>query len=128
MDNVLNNEVSVLGNYNNVPTTITSNNLAVDMIDGLVVSKSADKMVWADGTLTYTVTIDNQTTETYSAPVVTDNLDITKVSFVADSVYIDDVKATSEEYSYNDNGTLTVNLTDIAPSSQKKITFQVTKK
>lgn len=128
METILNNEVSVLGTYNEIPTTITSDVLAVTMIDGLTVVKTADKTVWADGTLTYTITIDNQTTGTFTSPVVTDVLDITKINFVADSVYIDDVKAEQSAYTYNEDGTLTITLTDIAASSQKKITFQVTKK
>lgn len=42
---------------------------------------------------------------------------------------IDDVKATSEQYTYaEDTGTLTVKLSDIAPTSSTKVTFQVTKK
>lgn len=129
METILNNEVSVLGNYGDVPTTLQSQVLAVTLIDGLTVNKVADKMVWADGELTYTITVDNQTDKDYTTPVITDVLDITKVDFVADSVYIDGTLATSEEYTYDSTtGTLTVKLSDIAPTSSKKITFQVTKK
>ena len=42
-------------------------------------------MVWADGTLTFTIEVDNQTEKSYTAPVITDALDINIVSFVAGS-------------------------------------------
>lgn len=45
----LSNIVSVLGNYNNIPTEINSDKLIVTMVDGLKVTMTADKMVWADG-------------------------------------------------------------------------------
>ncbi len=129
MEKELSNTVSVLGNYNEIPVTFSSEALVVTMLDGLTVTKTADKAVWADGLLTYTVTVDNQTTQNFTTPVITDILDITLVSFVPESVMIDDVKATSEQYTYaEDTGTLTVKLSDIAPTSSTKVTFQVTKK
>ena len=129
MEKELSNTVSVLGNYNEIPVTFSSEALVVTMLDGLTVTKTADKAVWADGHLTYTVTVDNQTTQNFTTPVITDILDITLVSFVPESVMIDDVKATSEQYTYaEDTGTLTVKLSDIAPTSSTKVTFQVTKK
>lgn len=99
------------------------------MISGLTITKTADKEVWADGLLTYTIVLDNEATETYSSPVVTNKIDTSLVTFVAGSVTIDETEAASSEYTYEESaGTLTVNLTDIATSSKKTITFQVTKK
>ncbi len=129
METTLNNTVSAVGNYNSIPTSITSLASVVTMISGLTITKTADKEVWADGLLTYTIVLDNEATETYTSPVVTDKIDTSLVTFVAGSVTIDGVEATSSEYTYEEStGTLTVNLTDIAPSSKKTITFQVTKK
>lgn len=129
MENILNNTAVVVGNYNDVPTTLTSEVSVVTLVKGLSIVKSADKEVWADGELTYTITVDNQTTVDFKAPVITDVLDGTLVSFVADSVTIDGVKATEEQYTYNEeNNTLTVNLSDIAPSGTKTVTFQVSQK
>ena len=129
METTLNNTVSAVGNYNSIPTSITSLASVVTMISGLTITKTADKEVWADGLLTYTIVLDNEATETYTSPVVTDKIDTSLVTFVTESVTIDGVEATSSEYTYEEStGTLTVNLTDIVPSSKKTITFQVAKK
>ena len=97
------------------------------MIDGLSISKVADKRVWADRLLTYTVTITNNTLKEYSSPVVQDTLDILLIDFVDSSVTVDGV--TSSAYTFSsDTGLLTINLDKIDASSSKVITFQVKKK
>ena len=127
--NELENTVTSVGNYNNIPTTLTSNTSKVNIISGLTLTKEADKQNWSDGYLTYIITIDNQTNQNYSSPVITDIIDTTLVEFVPDSVTIDNVKAPQEKYSYNDaNHTLTINLDDVTPSSSTTLTFQVEKK
>lgn len=129
MENELSNTVTALGTYNSIPTSITSDAVLVTMISGLTITKSADKTVWADGALTYTIKIDNQAQETYAVPVVTDILNGSLVSFVTGSVTIDGVKAEDNEYSFDTGtNTLKVTLTDIAAGGSKTITFQVTKK
>lgn len=129
METELSNTVSALGSYNSIPTSITSDAVLVTMISGLTITKSADKTVWADGALTYTIKIDNQAAETYTAPVVTDILNGTLVTFVDGSVTIDGTAATSSEYNFESGtNTLTVTLTDIPAGGSKTITFQVTKK
>ena len=95
MEKELTNTASVAGNYNEIPVTFSSDALVVTMLDGLTVTITADKTVWADGVLTYTITVNNETTENFTAPVVTDILDTTLVIFVSDSVTIDDVKASA---------------------------------
>ena len=125
----LNNTASAVGTYNEISTSLTSNVSVVNMVSGLSMTKSANKVNWADGFLTYTLTINNQSTETYVAPVITDVIDTTLVDFVEGSVMIDGVAATSGQFSYAaGTHTLTVNLTDIAPSATKTVTFQVSKK
>lgn len=127
MEKELSNIVSAVGNYDEIPTSITSVASVVTMIDGLSISKVADKRVWADGLLTYTVTITNNTLKEYSSPVVQDTLDILLIDFVDSSVTIDGV--TSSAYTYSsDTGLLTINLDKIDASSSKVITFQVKKK
>lgn len=129
METELSNTVSALGSYNSIQTSITSDAVLVTMISGLTITKSADKTVWADGALTYTIKIDNQAAEAYTAPVVTDILNGTLVSFVDGSVTIDGTTATSSEYNFESGtNTLTVTLTDIPAGGSKTITFQVTKK
>ena len=81
MENKLNNIVSVVRDYNEIATEINSNALVVVMINGLTVTKSADKMNWADGLLTFTVVINNETNETYKNPVISDILDTSLVTF-----------------------------------------------
>lgn len=129
MESELRNSVSSIGNYNSIPTSVTSATSVVTMVDGLSITKTADKQIWADSVLTYTIVIDNQTEKTYESPTVTDILDNNLIEFVDDSVTIDDVKATSSEYLYNDSEhKLIVNLEDLDPSSTKTIKFQVSKK
>ena len=129
METELRNTVSATGNINEIPTLINSVASVVTMLSGLTITKEADKTIWADGLLTYTITIANQTTLPYVSPVVTDILDTTLIEFVTDSVMIDGVKATADEAKYDaGTGTLTVNLSDIEAAGTKTITFQVTKK
>lgn len=125
----LSNTVSVLGNYNNIPTEISSEAVVVSMIDGLTVTKTADKMVWADGLLTYTIVINNKADLSYTSPVITDILDTTKVGFVNESVTINGVKAETSKYTYEEStGKLTITLDDITATGSTTITFQVSKK
>lgn len=129
MEKELNNTVTAVGNYNDVPTSITSAVSVVTMIDGLTIVKSSDKQNWADGNLTYTVIISNQAEKPYNSPEVKDVLDTSLVDFVENSVTIDGVAAEQSDYAYDDgSGTLTINLSDIAVSEVKTITFQVKKK
>ncbi len=122
------NTASAVGTYNGLPTEITSEAVAVQIIDGLTITKTADKESWGNGLLTYTISIQNTASESYVAPIVTDVIDTTLVNFVPDSVYIDDVKADNTQFNYNDTThTLTINLGDITSESSKKITFQVSK-
>lgn len=89
METELTNTVKAVGNYNNIPTSITSDALVVTMISGLTITKTADKSIWADGALTYTITINNQSTQSYTSPVITDIIDTRLVTFTPDSVTID---------------------------------------
>ncbi len=127
MENELNNVVSAVGNYNSIPTSITSNASVVVMIDGLTITMTANKSVWADGDLTYTIVINNGTEKAYENPVITDKLDTTLVEFIDGSVMIDGVAATSSEYTFNTD-TLTINLSTMNQNDTKTISFKVRKK
>lgn len=125
--NELNNIVTVVGNYNGIATTITSNNVVVNMIDGLTIIKSANKTNWADGNLEYTIVINNGTDTSYNEVKVTDVIDTNLVTFITDSVTINN--ASSSEYTYDaETGTLTINLSDVLPSGSSMVKFQVKKK
>ena len=129
MEKNLSNIASVLGNYNSIPTQITSEVLVVTMISGLTVKKTADKMVWGDGKLTYTIEVNNQTNVDYTNPVITDELDISLINFVAGSVKVDGVELESSKYTYDDStGKLTITIDDVGASQKSTITFEVEKK
>lgn len=127
MENELTNTVTAVGNYNSIPTSITSTASVVTMIDGLTIAKTADKTVWADGELTYTIIVDNQTEKTYEEPVITDKLNTTLVEFIDGSVIIEGVAATSSEYLYQTD-TLTINLSTVNANDSKTVSFKVRKK
>lgn len=125
----LSNTATSVGLYNNISTAITSNTSVVNIIEGLTLTKTADKTNWGSGNLTYTITIDNQADETYSQPVVTDVIDTTFVDFIDGSVKINGAYATEQQYQYDqDTHTLTINLEDVTPSSTSTLEFLVKKK
>lgn len=130
METKLSNTVSVLGNYNSIPTEISTQALVVTLLSGLTATKTADKMVWSDdGYLTYTIVVDNQTDESYVAPVITDMLDISLIDFVSDSITIDGVKAESSQYTWDSGtGKLSITLSDIAAKANSTVTFKVSKR
>ena len=82
MEKELRNTVGAKGNYNSIPTAITSVASVVTMVEGLSITKTADKLVWADGELTYTIAITNDADQTYENVVVTDVLDTTLVELI----------------------------------------------
>lgn len=51
--NKLNNIATAVGNYNNISTSLTSNLSVVNIVDGLILTKDADKKNWSSGNLTY---------------------------------------------------------------------------
>ncbi len=129
METELNNTATVLGNYNSIPTEISTQALVVTMLKGLTATKTADKMIWSDGVLTYTIVVSNDTDYDYVGPVVTDILDISLISLVDDSVTVDGVKISTPQYTWDSSsGKLSISLTDIEAKGKKTITFQVEKK
>lgn len=123
------NQVESIGNYNSISTSVSSNNSVVNLVEGLTLTKEADKTNWVNGNLTYTITLKNDTEISYENPVITDKLDTTLVNFVDGSVKINGTTATSSEYNYDSStGTLTVNLASVGESSSSVVTFEVTKK
>lgn len=103
METNLSNTASVLGEYNSISTQINSEALVVVMISGLTVKKTADKMVWGDVKLTYTIEVDNQTNVDYTNPVITDKLDTTLITFVAGSVKFNGTELDASKYTYDDS-------------------------
>lgn len=126
------NTINAVGTVDSVSTALTGV-ITIQTIEGLTLEKTADKLSWADGYLTYTVTITNAAgNSTYTAVQLTDVLDST-TSLVDDSIIIDGVPAASTDYSY-DSGTNTLtmgidagNPIDVAAGASVTITFQVQK-
>ena len=128
METNLSNIATVLGNYNSIPTQITSEVLVVSMISGLTVKKTADKMVWGDGKLTYTIEIDNQTNVDYTDPVITDELNTSLIKFVSVSVKLNGVELDSSKYTYDEgSGELSITIDTVGASQKSTITFEVEK-
>lgn len=129
METELTNTATVLGNYNSVPTEISTTALVVTMLSGLTVTKSADKPVWSEGNLTYTIEINNATTESYTSPVITDILDPTLITLVKGSIKVDSTPLEESNYTFEDStGKLTITLPDITSQGKKTVTFEVSKK
>lgn len=129
METELTNTATVLGEYNSIPTEISTTALVVTIVEGLTVTKSADKPIWTEGNLTYTVEINNETTQAYTTPVITDILDPTLITLVKGSIKVDDTVIEESQYTYEeDTGKLTITVPDIAAQSKKTVTFEVSKK
>ena len=109
------------------PISFSSSIVTTTIISGLSITKSADKDYWADGPLTYTITIENNSGSALTTSTITDALDITKVTFNSEfGVKVDDVAF--YDYEIADDGTLTVTLPEIADTKTTTIKFQVNQK
>lgn len=129
METELTNTATVLGEYNSIPTEISTTALVVTILEGLTVTKSADKPIWTEGNLTYTVEINNETTQAYTTPVITDILDPTLITLVKGSIKVDSTPLEDSNYTFEDStGKLTITLPDITTQSKKTVTFEVSKK
>lgn len=125
--NELINTATSIGDFNGLLTEMTTEAVVVKLVDDLFITKSADRVSWASGYLTYTIEIDNQSLVEYETPVVTDIIDPTIAKLVAGTVMIDGTPAVEgTDYTYvAATGLLTVNLTDVDPASKATIVFQV---
>ncbi len=124
--NEITNIANATGTYNGLTTSIATEAVVTPLIDDLNITKTANRQAWATGTLTYTITIDNQSATPYVAPVVTDTIDPTLATLVAGTVTIDGIAADPADYTFDaGTGLLTVTLSDIAATSSTVVTFQV---
>lgn len=122
-NSILLNQALISGNYSGLPLDVDSNLLSTTIVNGLTVVKTADMAVWASGYLTYTITIDNQSSEDYVTPTLTDTLDILQITLVANSVTVGGSVAV---YTFDSlTGLLTVVLPTVADTDLLEITYQV---
>lgn len=125
MDTNITNIANVAGTYNSLPTTLTSEAVVTPMTDGLTVTKIANKQMWADNNLTYTITIANTSALPFESITFTDIIDPTLATLVEDSVTID---GSTVAYTFDDvTGTLTVTVPDIEAADSAVIGFQIAK-
>lgn len=125
MNRLLNTAFSS-GDYNGDLVFVSSNVLIVDLVDKLVLVKSANKDSWDNGYLTYKVEIKNNSDFLYENAVLSDVLNDSLVDFVNDSVVIE---GTDGSYYYDDiTHSLVVNLESIDKMSDVVVSFKVRKK
>lgn len=126
METELTNQATILDNYNDIPTEISTQALVVTILTGPTVTKSADKMVWSDGNLTYKLEVNNQNENAYTSPVVTDILNPDLIKLVDNTIKIDGTLIDESEYTYDEStGKLTINLPTINSKKEKAVTFEV---
>lgn len=125
--NELINIASSVGDYEGLSTEMNTEAVVTKLVDDLTITKTANRLSWATGNLTYTITIDNQSTNDYESPVVTDTINPTLATLVDGTVTINSTPATSPtDYTFDDvTGVLTVNLSDVVATSTTVIKFQV---
>ncbi len=124
----LTNQVDITGQYGDgsSPISFSSNIVTTSIIQGLTVNKTADKVNWVDGPLTYTITIENTSGSTLTGGVLTDNLNTDLIDLDKTSgILIDDTP--SSDYTYTD-GELKINLPTLTDQQTTTIIFKVTKK
>ena len=106
----LTNQATISGDYGDSATPIefSSNEVTTTIVEGLIVTKSADKTNWVNGPLTYTVVVQNNSGATLTNGSLTDQINTTLVDFSTTyGVKIDGT--TTSDYTYSD-GNLQVTL------------------
>lgn len=122
----LTNQAQINGTYTEQPVSFSSNIVTTSIIDGLTVTKTADKTNLIDGPLTYTIEVKNSSGESLSSGTLTDTIETTLVDFnTTYGVLIDDTA--TQDFQYED-GVLTVTLPNIENDQTVTIKFQVTRK
>lgn len=122
----LSNSASVTGTYDAVPLTLQSNVVITEIVNGITIKKEASKQKWIDGELTYTITIENNSDNSFENPKLVDVLDPNIIKLVENSVKVDNIDT---NYTYEDStGTLNINLNTIAALNTSVITFRVQQK
>lgn len=109
------------GTFNGLPLDVHSTIAETEIIDGIVATKAADKEIWSNGPLTYTITITNNSGKSFENPIFTDTLDISLIDLDQDTVRVNDA-ATVFTYI---NGVLSITLPTIPDGGTSTITFQV---
>lgn len=119
------NSFTVTGNILNLNTMITSNDVIINAIDNLMITKSANKSIWENGILTYTITITNN-----SDNIITNNFsDIINPSYASLITNLVFLNNNVPSFNYNKlTGLLEINDIIINPNESVIISYSVSKK
>lgn len=119
----LTNSASVEGVIDDMPINLTSNLVTTMIVDGLTITKSADKDFWAGGELLYTIVVTNNSGNKLSSGEITDMLDTSMVALDGNyGVKLNETDTSNYKY---DNGILTISLPELEDGMSATIKFQV---
>lgn len=105
------------------PINIKSNIVTTMVVEGITITKTADKDFWTGGELLYTIVVTNNSGNTLSGGEISDMLDTSMVTLDGNyGVKLNDVDTSNYKY---DQGVLSVALPDIADGQIVTIKFQV---
>lgn len=123
------NKATSFGNYKKTPISLSSNTSIVNISPGLELTIDTNKTKWKYGNLTYKFKITNISSTPYLNLVITTLIDTRLIELVPNSITIDNVIATQNEYSYNEETHfLNINLNEIKQNQTKEINFSVRKR
>lgn len=126
MNTILNNFL-VTGKINNLDTTITSNIISVEVPSSqLSISKLANKNIWSDGILKYSITITNNSNSNIINGTFKDVINPKYANVIPSSVLVNN---SSYQFTYNKvTGQLEINNLNINANEIVTITYSVSKK
>ena len=126
MNTILNNFL-VTGKINNLDTTITSNIISVEVPSSqLSISKLANKNIWSDGILKYSITITNNSNSNITNGIFKDVINPKYANVIPSSVLVNN---NSYPFTYNKaTGQLEINNLNINVNEIVTVTYSVSKK
>lgn len=127
--NELINFATITGIYNGSEIEVVSNEVITILENSLEINKNANKEIWTDGGLIYTIEIKNTVAVNQENVIVTDILNPNLIILNTNSVKINNIPAAYGDFSYNlSTGLLIINIPTILSNETITITFHVKKK
>lgn len=125
--NTVSNNFVVTGKINDLTTEVTSNNISVEVpSSSLSITKSADKNIWSDGILKYSVTITNNSSSNITNGIFKDIINPSYANVIPSSVL---VNGSALPFTYNKvTGQLEIRNLNINAGESITITYSVSKK
>ena len=84
--NELNNTAISLGKYKNNSLSLSTNTVTTSLKEALTITKASDKINWQEGTLTYTITVTNNSNHTYKNLTIEDLINPNLVGLMNKSI------------------------------------------